>query len=227
MDEHRSLDALVRARLQRWPQRPPGLSEETQRHSWLRGRPTEFAGVVQPFLKFPGSDRLRTLPDGLWLNFGGTPEEPFADVFAIEACSSLQNLLDKRSRFAPSTQSMLAVCPVAWLLAPLLANDPFPRWKATGVLREPPTRPLILPVRDIRVMYGLRARHYQGFAENQVPHPHEYFVPMEALTQENSDQDPGIRALVARASVSANFFPSPVQPAARIAAARRRGLARV
>ena len=142
MDDYRSLDALVRARLKRWPQRPPGLTEETQRNSWLRGRPTEFAGVVQPFLKFPGSDRLRTLPDGLWLNFGGTPEEPFADVFAIEACSSLQNLLDKRSRFAPSTHSMLAVCPIAWLLAPLLANDPFPRWKATGVLREAPVRPL-------------------------------------------------------------------------------------
>lgn len=226
MDDYRSLDALVRARLKRWPQRPPGLTEETQRNSWLRGRPTEFAGVVQPFLKFPGSDRLRTLPDGLWLNFGGTPEEPFADVFAIEACSSLQNLLDKRSRFAPSTHSMLAVCPIAWLLAPLLANDPFPRWKATGVLREAPVRPLILPVRDIRVMYGLRARHYQGFAQSQVPHPHEYFVPMEALTQENSDQDPGIRALVARASVSANFFTATPPPPVPIAEARRRGLMR-
>ncbi len=227
MDEYQSLDALVRARLKRWPQRPPGLDDASERNSWLRGRPAEATGVVQPFLKFPGSDRLRTLPDGLWLNFGGTAEEPFADIFAIEACSSLQNLLDKRSRFAPSTQSLLAVCPVPWLLAPLIANDPFPRWKATGVLREAPLRPLILPVRDVRVMYGLKARHYEGFARSQIPHPHEYFVPMEALTQENSDQDPGIRALVARASVSANFFPKAGLAPDSLATVRARALARV
>src|SRR6185312_4103862 len=104
MDAFRSLDALVRARLRQWPQRPPGLSKPASGpDGWLRGRPTEVAGSNHPFLKLPGSDRLRTLPDGLWLNFGGTAQEPFADIFAIEACGSLQNLLDKRSRFAPST----------------------------------------------------------------------------------------------------------------------------
>jgi hypothetical protein len=39
-----------------------------------------------PFLKLPGSTRWRTLPDGLWLNFGGTSVDPFVDIFAIEAC---------------------------------------------------------------------------------------------------------------------------------------------
>ena len=82
----------------------------------------------------PGSTRLRTLPDGLWLNFGGTIADPFVDIFAIEACSTLQNLLDKRSRFAPSTHSLLAVCPVPWLLAPAMPGDPTPRWQAIGVL---------------------------------------------------------------------------------------------
>ena len=57
---------------------------------------------------------LRTLPDGMWLQFGGSAEEPWCDVVAIEACSSFQNLLDKRSRFAPSTHSMLAICPLPW-----------------------------------------------------------------------------------------------------------------
>src|SRR5579875_1420977 len=227
MHDFISLDAQVRARLKKWPQRPPGLPAGRGPDAWLRGRPADDLGTCHPFLKLPGSSRLRTLPDGLWLNFGGTPSDPFVDIFAIEACSSLQNLLDKRSRFAPSTHSMLAVCPIPWLLAPLLPNDPFPRWKATGVLRDVPVRPLILPVRDIRVMYGLRARHYQGFAQSQVPHPHEYFVPMEALTQENSDQDPGIRTLVSRASASANFFPTPPQAPAVLATVRRRGLAQV
>jgi len=31
----------------------------------------------------PPGLKLRTLPDGLWLNFGGTPEEPFVDIFGI------------------------------------------------------------------------------------------------------------------------------------------------
>ena len=140
------------------------------------------------------------------MNFGGTPAEPFVDIFAIEACSSLTNLLDKRSRFAPSTHSLMAVCPVQWLMQPVIPNDPTPRWRATGVLRTPPEQPLVLPVRDVRVLYALTAQHYQGFAESQVPHPHEYFVPMERLTAEDAQNDPKLQALVSRASASANFF---------------------
>ena len=207
MDAYRSLDALVRARLKTWPQQPPGLVHEPGNNgAWLRGRPADDCGSSQPFLKLPGSQRFRTLPDGLWLHFGGDLNEPYADIFAIEACSSLQNLLDKRSRFAPSTQSMLALCPISWLLAPVLPNDPTPRWVATGLLEREPTRPLIVPVRDMRVMYGLRPRHYDHFATSQVPHAHEYFVPMERLTQKNGADDPGLRALVSRASVRSNFF---------------------
>lgn len=202
-----SLDSLVRARLRQWPQRPPGIAKPSKgRDSWLRGRPTENSDGLNPFLKFPGSDRLRTLPDGLWLNFGGTPVEPFVDIFAIEACGSLQNLLDKRSRFAPSTHSLLAVCPVLWLLAPVTPTDPTPRWQVTGVLRHAPTMPLVLPVRDIRVMYALKRQHYQGFTESQVPHPHEYFVPMEALTAEDAQHNPAMRDLVGRSAVTANFL---------------------
>lgn len=82
MKEFRSLDALVRARLRAWPQRPPGLARGERTH-WLRGRPAEVSGLSHPFLKLPGSRTLRTLPDGLWLHFGGTPAEPFADIFGI------------------------------------------------------------------------------------------------------------------------------------------------
>ena len=207
MTSIRSLDELVRTRLRQWPQRPPGIRQQRNgTWRWLRGRPAEESNIYYPFLKFPGSSRLRTLPDGLWLNFGGTPAEPFVDIFAIEACASISNLLDKRSRFAPSTHSLMAVCPVPWLLAPVTASDPTARWVATGVLRTAPETALVLPIRDIRVMYALKSEHYEGFAESQIPHAHEYFVPMERLTRTDAHRDPQIQALVARASVTTNFF---------------------
>ncbi|MGH7049307.1 MAG: hypothetical protein ACREE5_01495 [Acetobacteraceae bacterium] len=207
MNNFHSLDALVRARLQCWPQSPPGAaSRDTVSNHWLRGRPGAISENPHPFLKFPGSSHLRTLPDGLWLHFGGTPGEPFVDIFAIEACGSLQNLLDKRSRFAPSTHSLLAVCPLPWLLAPASASETTARWELTGVIRRTPTNPLVLPVRDVRVMYGLKQRHYDGFIKTQIPHPHEYFVPMGALVAEDAVHNPAMQALVSRASANANFL---------------------
>ena len=63
--------------LRHWPQCPPGLQPRQGQGYWLRGRPAEDLGSCHPFLKLPGSNKLRTLPDGLWLNFGGTAEDPF------------------------------------------------------------------------------------------------------------------------------------------------------
>lgn len=84
MSEFRSLDALVRARLQRWPQWPPGLPRDNNsRDAWLRGRPAEIDDTCNPFLKIPGSSTMRTLPDGLWLKFGGTPVDSFVDIIGI------------------------------------------------------------------------------------------------------------------------------------------------
>ncbi|HET6608633.1 MAG TPA: hypothetical protein VFG62_18300 [Rhodopila sp.] len=201
-----SLDLLVKSRLKRWGQRPPGVTPR-RKESWLRGRPAEDdTKLSSPFLKIPGSSRLRTLPDGLWLNFGGTYEEPFVDILAIEACSTLQNLLDKRSRFAPSTHSMMCLCPLPWLLAPMTDTDPTPRWKTTGVILHEPLHDVSIPVREMRVLYGLKQDHYRGFARHQLPHAHEFFVPMDALTQENSEQNPALQALIARTSVTANFL---------------------
>ena len=102
----------------------------------------------------------------------------------------------------------MAVCPLQWLLAPAVP-DQDTSWLVTGVLRTEPTLPLVLvlPVRDLRVMYGLKTRHYQGMVHSQIPHAHEFFVPMETLTAEDGDQDPALQSLVARASAASNFLP--------------------
>jgi hypothetical protein len=211
MRPSQTLDSLVKQRLKLWPQRPPGVKPSTHgADAWLRGRPSDDTrGQCHPFLKLPGSTRWRTLPYGLWLHFGGNAVEPFVDIFAIEACGTLQNLLDKRSRFAASTHSLLAVCPVPWLLSPVMAGDATPRWKATGVLKHEPVVPFVLPVRDMHVLYGLKRAQYAGFARHQLPHAHEYFAPIEALTAEDSDKNPALQALLARATAASNFLSPP------------------
>jgi hypothetical protein len=208
MRRTRFLDFAVRDGLRSWPQRPPGsLPRPGIADAWLKARPTEESqGTSQPFLKVPGSGQLRTLPDGLFLNFGGTFGEPFVDILAIEACASIANWLDKRARFAPSTQSTLAICPLTWLLAPVSPQDPTPRWRHTGVLRYRPTAQFVVPVRDVRVVYGLRPTHYDGFIRNQAPLSHEYFVPLSVLTEQDSAANPLLRGLFAHACVGANFI---------------------
>ena len=200
-------DAVVKAALRDWPQHPPGTKINPEDPNiWLRGRPTHDQDSSHPFLKLPGSDKLRTLPDGLWLKFGGTCVDPFVDILAVEACMTISNLLDKRSRFAPSTHSTLAVCPTPWLLMPVKTGDPTPRWKATRLLRKEPTRPFVVPVRDRRVLYALPHRHYERFKQHQLAHPHEYFMPMETLVAFDSDKDPEVCAMLAHATAAANFI---------------------
>src|ERR1700733_13287846 len=57
-----------------------------------------------------------------------------------------------------------------------------------------------------RVLYGLKAEHYDGFARHQLPHGHEFFTPMDALTAVDSDKNPEMEALLQRASPVSNFM---------------------
>ena len=204
-------DRLVRAQLRKWPQRPPGVPTSLKHPgTWLKGRPGDIEISTQPFLKVPGSNRMRTIPDGLWLHFSPTAEDPYVDILCIEACSTLPNLLDKRSRFAPSVSSLVAVCPVDWLVSPVQANDPTPRWRLIRMLSAEPKTPMILPVRDARVLFGLARRHYDDFAGTQIAQPHELFCPMEALVAERGHESPAMRELIYRASASSNFMHMPL-----------------
>jgi hypothetical protein len=200
------LDSTIRQKLRGWPNHPPGLEDDMGPGAWIKGRPGSVDDIDYPFLKLPGASRLRTVPDGLWLRFGGTERDPFVDIFVIEVCGSFTNLLDKRSRFAPSMHSMLAVCPLPWLLDPYSQYDETPRWRCTRLLKRRPETPLTLPVRDIRVMYALRPRQYEGFASTQVPHAHEFFAPVSVLLDPEGWQQPSLRAFIARTSPRANFW---------------------
>ncbi|MCC7428617.1 MAG: hypothetical protein IT557_17120 [Alphaproteobacteria bacterium] len=209
MPDYSNLDAQVRRQLRKWPQHPQGLWHRPgHRGVWLRGRPGDNPEIAQPFLKYPGSNHLKTLPDGLWLMFSGDATEPFVDILAIEACWNYANFLDKRSRFAASTQSMLAVCPATWLRA-VPPGEAVPRWRQIGVAQREPDGPLVLPVRDVRVLYALRDKHYRTFAEVLVPHAHEFFCPVDQLIADNGFRDQGMTDLMSRITVAANFLRLP------------------
>lgn len=80
-----SLDGYVRERMRAWPQIPPGLEMADARgHGvWLKARPGPALENDSPSLKIPGTVRMRTFPDALWLWFGGTEFDPFVDIFGI------------------------------------------------------------------------------------------------------------------------------------------------
>ena len=65
-----------------------------------------------------------------------------------------------------------------------------PRWRATRLLRHEPVLAFVLPVRDIRVLFALTHKNYDGFMKHQLPHAHEYYAPMETLMAFGSDKNP-------------------------------------
>jgi hypothetical protein len=203
------MDRRVRECLGEWPQRPPGL-EPSVKHpgTWLKARPA-VSQETKPYLKFPGTDRLHTVPDGLYLHFSPRPDDLYVDILCIEACSTYQNLLDKRSRFLPTAGSLLAVCPLEWLQAPVSEGSRIARWRMLTCLAGEPRQALVLPVRDARVLFALGPKHYEGFAQSQTAHAHEFFFPMRVLTEGKGAEDPGLRALIARSSLAANFMDLP------------------
>lgn len=206
------LDRRVRECLGHWPQRPPGIEPSVkQPGTWLKARP-DPGPAVQPYLKVPGSERLRTLPDGLYLHFSTRADDLYVDILCIEACSTYQNLLDKRSRFAPSTSSLLAVCPLAWLMQPAAEGSRIPRWRLLRCIAAEPRHDLVLPVRDARVLFALKQTHYDTFAATQTPQAHEFFLPMEVITRGKAEQNPQLRAMLGRATAAAHFLDLPEPP---------------
>ena len=65
---------------------------------------------------------------------------------------------------------------------------------------------LVARVRDMRVLYALKQEHYDQVEETLVPYPHEYFVPMDALTAIDGDRSPALHQLMSRACATASFL---------------------
>lgn len=181
---------------------------------WLRAQPRD-GRTVGPRFRRPGSldFTARTQPDGLYLSFFRPADEASAvavSAFVIEVCGSGQNLADKRSRFAPAHAALLVEVEHEWLLDRVVVQGggEQPRWKLSRAFDEEPKsvlqrRPLVLPVRTLRVLYALpndyrpkpnESRIYDKLKGSLALEAHEYLVRHAALDLRN----PLLRELVRR-----------------------------
>lgn len=174
-------DAEAKAVLLKWPMRttelwpPPG-----GKGAWIRAQPAGGASAG-PRIYAPGSDLFATQPDGMWVHFNGTTS---CDVVAIEVCGSIQNLNDKRSRYMPSTHSLVLRVGVGWAEEVVpggrgRANRPRRDLAETLGAFEGPSADV--PIRVLRVLYALKNIDYKGWVPQHVPTGYEYFMPHSAL----------------------------------------------
>jgi hypothetical protein len=111
----------------------------------------------------------------MWLL--ATPE--YADVMVVEICTSVQNLADKRSRYAPQLHALIVRIPRPWLLEGFATATKTPRW--TVLADEAPSEDLVLPVRHLRVMLFLDDVSYETVRSAITPAAHEFFARHSSL----------------------------------------------
>lgn len=176
------------------------------RGAWLRAQPPDPSSGAGPTLTSPGATLFTTQPDGLWVWLG--PEASFADLLAIEVCGTAQNLNDKRSRYGPTTSSLLLKIPSKWLHAhvPRRGGSTDSRLTLAGLDTAAVSNDLLLPVRWTQVLYALPNDVYRKWTAEQVPGPHEYFCRHGSLGSYTSQK---MQAFLSRMTLRSHFLTEP------------------
>lgn len=179
--KYRLSDAEAKAVLLKWPTRttllwpPPG-----GKGAWIRSQPSGGT-AAGPRIYAPGSDLFATQPDGMWVHFNGITS---CDVVAIEVCGSIQNLNDKRSRYMPSTHSLVLRVTASWadeVVAGGQGRASLSRRDLAGTLGTFATPTVDVPIRVLRVLYALKNVDYKAWVPQHVPTGYEYFMPHSSL----------------------------------------------
>ena len=179
---HRLSDAEAKAVLLSWPTTttklwPPPDGEGT----WVRAQPKD-GRAAGPRVFAPGSELFSTQPDGLWVHFNGVAS---CDIVAIEVCGSVQNLNDKRSRYMPSTHSLVLRMNRKWvdeIVPGGQGRRQVSRRKLAATLPELSTKSVDVPIRVLRVLYALKNTDYKAWVPQHVPTGYEYFIPHSSLS---------------------------------------------
>ncbi|MFA7346504.1 MAG: hypothetical protein WCZ86_01970 [Desulfurivibrionaceae bacterium] len=181
-----------------WP--PPG-----GKGYWIQGQPKKARNMPGPCLSAPGAALFKTQPDGLWVHFQG---QTSCDVVVVEVCGTIQNLNDKRSRYVPSSHSLVLSCKKEWLDEKVSVNKggQFPRWKASASFGKAPHLDLSVPVRHLRVLYALPNDNYHEWCAEHVPTGYEFFCPHSSLDSYNSQR---MQTFLRQMSIAAQFYTKP------------------
>ena len=200
-------DKEAKAILLKWPTRTDSVWEPpTGSGYWIQAQPKNSdSKTATPTLRTPGSKLFKTQPDGMhaFLN-----EDAYADVVCIESCATIQNLNDKRSRYAADVRSVVLHCPLEWLLevVDLQKGGLHPRWQATKTISDKPTADLLLPVRFLRVLMAIPNELYKTWTAENVPAGHEYFCRHSSL---KNYSDPHMQKFLRQLSMRCHFRTEP------------------
>ena len=197
-------DAQAKAILLDWPTRTNIWPAPGGTGYWLQAQPRSGTRPG-PRLSSPGATLFRTQPDGLWVFFHTFQS---CDVVAVEVCGTAQNLNDKRSRYIPSSHSLVLSATVGWLNeeVAIQAGGQRQRWRATGTLSTAPINDQVVPVRHLRVLYALPNDLYNDWCVEHTPTGYEFFCPHSSLNSINSQN---MRAFIKRMSIASQFYVTP------------------
>ena len=186
----------------KWPRVTTVLFGGSDDFPWLRAQPREAdERVTSPFLLQAGNEALRTQPDGMFIR----PVKKFQamDVVCFEVCSSLQNLNDKRSRYAATTSALVVDTREAWWKSQVHGTTT--RWqKATNGSEEwGQEEDFWSPVRYLRVVYVLSEDNLGRFRDHGVAAGHEYLMRFSSLASLSSQ---AFREFLDRLSPDHHFY---------------------
>lgn len=184
MSKSQLSDKEAKGLLLRWPTRTKLWPPPKGRGFWIRGQPKD-RNRPGPRLSSPGATLFTTQPDGLWVHFN---QAISCDVLAVEVCGTIQNLNDKRSRYIPASHSLMLTCTVGWLAeeVPVQNGGQRARWQASAAFAIKPSEPLCVPVRHLRVLYGLPNSLYHKWCREHSPTGYEFFCTHSSLATYNS-----------------------------------------
>jgi hypothetical protein len=182
-----------------WPRATRLFLVRDEARRWVRCQPVIDSPVTHPRLLAPGSKKFATQPDAMYALFAQDVE--YVDVIVFEACSNLQNLYDKKSRYAPSTGSTILDVRVVWLKS--LYNKNLRWWKKTGSFSSEPVDDRKIPVRFLRACYILPNASYREWSLNHSPSGHEYYAPESSISSVNSDL---MRSFLVQMSPLSHFY---------------------
>jgi len=198
-------DGQAKGILLKWPTRTKKLwPPPSGTGYWIQGQP-KSGTMPGPCLSAPGATLFKTQPDGLWVHF---QKQTSCDVVVVEVCGSIQNLNDKRSRYIPSSHSLVLSCKKTWLEEEITVNkgSKSPRWKASVSLGLLPNEDLSIPVRHLRVVYALPNEKYDEWCSQHTPTGYEFFCPHSSLDSYKSQK---MQNFLKQMSIAAQFYVKP------------------